>query len=76
MDLWLTVEGEERARNPGSPSLYVGMDFSAADLFYLRAGYVAGKYDQTNGASVGVGFSLDRFDLNLAKSLTPFDGDR
>lgn len=70
MDLWVTVEGEERTRNPGSPSLYVGTDFSAADLFYLRAGYVAGKYDQTNGASVGVGFSFDRFYLNLAKSLT------
>lgn len=70
MDLWVTVEGEERARNPGSPSLYVGMDFSAADLFHLRAGYVGGKYDQTNGASVGVGFSFDRFDLNFAKSLT------
>lgn len=70
MELWVTVEGEERARNPGSPSLYAGMDFSAADLFHLRAGYVAGKYDQTNGASVGVGFSVDRFDLNFAKSLT------
>ncbi len=70
MSLWVTVEGEERARNPGSPSLYAGLDFSAADLFHLRAGYVAGKYDQTNGASVGVGFSVDRFDLNFAKSLT------
>ncbi len=70
MELWVTVEGEERTRNAGSPSLYVGMDFSAADLFYLRAGYVAGTYDQTNGASVGVGFGFDRFDLNLAKSLT------
>ncbi len=70
MELWVTVEGEERARNAGSPSLYVGMDFSTADLFHLRAGYVAGKYDQTNGASVGVGFSVNRFDLNFAKSLT------
>ena len=70
MDLWLTVEAEDRARNPGSPSVYVGLDYSAADLFFVRAGYVSGKYDQTNGASVGVGFSFDRFDLNLAKSLT------
>lgn len=70
MDLWVTMEVEERTRNPGSPSLYAGVDFSAAGLFHLRAGYVAGKFDQTNGASVGVGFSVDRFDLNFAKSLT------
>ena len=70
MDLWLTVETEDRVRDPGSPSLYFGMDFSAAELLHVRAGYVAGQYDQTNGASVGVGFGLDRFDLHLAKSLT------
>ena len=70
MELWLTVEGEERARSPGSPSIYLGLDYAAADLLYVRAGYVGGTIDQTNGASVGVGFSLDRFELNLAKSLT------
>lgn len=70
MELWLTVEGEERARSPGSPSIYLGLDYSAADLLQVRAGYVGGTIDQTNGASVGVGFSLDRFELNLAKSLT------
>ena len=70
MNLWLTVEAEERVRDPGSPSVHFGMDFSAAELLHVRAGYVAGQYDQTNGASVGVGFGLDRFDLHLAKSLT------
>ena len=70
MSLWVTLETEDRARDLGSPSLYAGLDFSAADLFHVRAGYVGGELDQTNGASVGVGFSFDRFDLNLAKSLT------
>ena len=70
MDLWVTVETEDRAREPGSPSLYMGLSYSAADLFYVRSGYVAGQLDQTDGASVGVGFRLDRFDLSLAKSLT------
>ncbi len=68
--LWFTVETEDRARDPGSPSLYTGLNLSAADLFYVRAGYVGGKLDQTNGASVGLGFRVDRFYLNLAKSLT------
>ena len=68
--LWLTLETEDRARDPGSPSLYTGLNLSAADLFYVRAGYVGGKLDQTNGASVGLGFRIDRFYLNLAKSLT------
>ena len=70
MDLWVTVETEDRARDLGSPSLYMGLNFSAADLFFVRTGYVGGQLDQTDGAAVGVGFRLDRFDLNLAKSLT------
>lgn len=68
--LWMTLETEDRARDPGSPSLYAGLNLSAADLFYVRAGYVGGKLDQTNGASVGLGFRFDRFHLQLAKSLT------
>ncbi len=68
--LWATLETEDRARDPGSPSLYTGLNLSAADLFYVRAGYVGGKLDQTNGAAVGLGIRIDRFDLNLAKSLT------
>lgn len=70
MELWLTLETEDRARDLGSPALYAGMAFSAAELFSLRAGYVGGELDQTDGASVGIGFSFDRFDLDLAKSLT------
>lgn len=70
MDLWATVEAEDRARDPGSPSVYVGLNFSAADLIFVRAGYVGGELDQTDGATVGLGFRLDRFDLNLARSLT------
>lgn len=69
MELWLALETEDRARDLGSPSLYAGLEFSVAELFSLRAGYVGGKLDQTNGASVGVGFRFDRFDLHLAKSL-------
>ncbi len=69
-ELWLALEVEDRARDVGSPSYYLGLDFWAADLFSVSAGYVGGELDQTNGASVGVGFRVDRFDLHLAKSLT------
>ena len=70
MDLWLAVETEERPRDPGSPSVHVGLSFSAAGVVNVRAGYVGGQLDQTNGATVGLGFRFDRFDLNLAKYLT------
>ena len=70
MDLWLAVETEERPRDPGSPSVHVGLNFSAAGVVHVRAGYVKGELDQTNGAAVGLGFRFDRFDLNLAKHLT------
>ena len=69
-NLWMSLETEDRAKDLGSPSLYAGLNFAAADLFYVRAGYVGGELDQTDGAAVGVGFRFDRFDLNLAKSLT------
>ena len=69
MDLWLALEAEDRARKPGSPSLYAGLAFSVAELVSVRAGYVGGELDQADGASAGVGFRFGRFDLNLAKSL-------
>lgn len=69
MDLWLALEAEDRAREPGSPSLYAGLAFSVAELVSVRAGYVGGELDQADGASAGVGFRFGRFDLNLAKSL-------
>lgn len=70
VELWATLEAEDRARDPGSPSLYTGLNLSVAELFHVRTGYVGGKLDQTNGAAVGLGLRFDRFDLNLAKSLT------
>ena len=77
MDLWLAVEAEDRPREPGSPSLHVGLSFSAADIVQVRAGYVhirAGyaeeQLDDTDGATVGLGLRFDRFDLNVAKYLT------
>lgn len=70
MELWLSLEAEDRPRNPGSPSWYLGLDYSAGNLVHVRAGYVGGKLDQTDGATVGVGFRFDRFDLSLAKYLT------
>lgn len=70
LDLWASVEAEDRARDPGSPSVYVGLNFSAAEMFFVRTGYVGGQLDQTDGATVGLGLRIDRFDLNLAMSLT------
>lgn len=73
MDLWVAVEAEDRARDPGSPSVHVGLNFSAAGMVDVRAGYVhvrAGHArGQLDGATVGLGFRFDRFDLNLAKYL-------
>lgn len=77
MDLWLAVESEDRLRDPGSPSVHLGLNFSAAGIVHVRAGYVhvrAGyaeeQLDETDGATVGLGFRFDRFDLNMAKYLT------
>jgi hypothetical protein len=72
-DLRLTLAGEveDRWRNPGSPAVYLGSQFTAAveqALLQLRAGYVWNG-DHVDGAAVGVAIHYDRFDLGIAKSL-------
>jgi hypothetical protein len=71
LEAWLSVEVEDRLRDPGSPSLYVGSELSAGedDALLLRAGYVAGDRDQGDGARVGLGLRYERFELAIAKSL-------
>ena len=69
--LSLTLEAEDRWRNPGSPATYIGAEFTAGvgDVLYVRAGYVFGAEQQVDGAAVGVGLQYERIDLGLAKSL-------
>lgn len=71
LDLWLNVELEDRTRDLGSPSLYLGSEFSAGTTgaIYVRAGYVAGDVEQVNGAAVGAGLRYQSFDVAIAKSL-------
>jgi hypothetical protein len=68
---WVTVEVQDRLRDPGSPALYLGSEITAGsgDALFLRAGYVMGDIGQENGARVGLGLSYQRFDLSIAKSL-------
>lgn len=68
---WLALEVQDRPRDPGSVSLYIGSELTAgqADALVLRAGYVLGDLDQEDGARVGLGLRYERFDLSIAKSL-------
>lgn len=70
--LWVTTELEDRWRSPGSPSVYIGGQFTAGrgDAFYARAGYEAGETAQNRGAAVGIGLRYEGFDISLAKSLS------
>ncbi|MFQ5537896.1 MAG: PorV/PorQ family protein [Gemmatimonadota bacterium] len=68
---WIAVEVQDRLREPGSLSLYLGSEFRAGDdgQLFLRAGYVVGDIDQEEGARVGLGLQYERFELSIAKSL-------
>ncbi|GMV08238.1 MAG: hypothetical protein AMXMBFR53_45130 [Gemmatimonadota bacterium] len=68
---WLAVEVQDRLRNPGSVSVFLGSELAAGvdDALYLRTGYVVGDLDQEDGARVGLGLRWERFDLAIAKSL-------
>ena len=68
---WLSLEVQDRLRDPGAISVYLGSELAAGgpDALYLRAGYVIGDLDQEQGARVGLGLRYERFDLAIAKSL-------
>lgn len=76
---WLTLEVQDRLRDPGSMSLYIGSEFTAGDtdVLVLRAGYAVSDLDQEAGARVGLGLRYERFDLAIAKSLAiaPLTGE-
>jgi len=76
---WVTVEVQDRLRKLGTPSLYLGTEFTAEAeeaALALRAGYVfsdpLNKFqgsDPEDGVRVGLGIRYQRFDLSIAKSL-------
>jgi len=70
-DLLILVEGEDRLRALGNPSVSVGLEFGAgsADRIYLRSGAVFGSHSQTDGAAVGLGLRYERFSIDLARSV-------
>ncbi len=67
---WVTLEVQDRLRDPGNLAQYVGAELvvGEADALYLRAGYVWGDQDR-DGTRVGLGLRYERFDLSIAKSL-------
>ena len=68
---WLALEVQDRLRELGSLSYYIGTELTAgvSEALFLRAGYVLDDLDQEDGARVGLGFRYERFDLAIAKSL-------
>ncbi len=75
---WLAVEVQDRLREPGVPSLYLGTELTAGtgDALFLRAGYVLSDLfdrlpaaDPEDGARVGLGIQYGRLGMSIAKSL-------
>lgn len=75
---WVGLEVQDRLRDPGRPSLYMGAEFTAGsvDALSLRAGYVFSDLlnelegsDPEDGARVGLGIRYERLDMSIAKSL-------
>lgn len=68
---WLALEVENRLRDLGALSYYLGTELTAGrvDALSLRAGYVWSDLDPEDGGRVGLGLRYERFDLSIAKSL-------
>ncbi|MDH3271959.1 MAG: hypothetical protein OEN56_11525 [Gemmatimonadota bacterium] len=68
---WLALEVQDRLRDLGSLSYYLGTEFTAGlvDALSLRAGYVWSDLPSEDGGRVGLGLRYERFELAIAKSL-------
>ena len=70
---WITLEVEDRLRDPGNQAYYLGAELSAgtAEKIALRAGYAfpTGDSDAQEGTRVGLGLRYERFDMSIAKAL-------
>lgn len=70
-ELWLTLEVEDRARRLGSPAVYLGgelfLDATPDYRVQIRAGYGAGQGGVPAGGALGLGLTVQRFALGLAK---------
>jgi hypothetical protein len=80
LSAWLAVEVQDRLRDIGVPSLYLGTELTAGATdelaLQIRAGYVLSDLfgriqgsDPEDGARVGLGIQYDRVAMSIAKSL-------
>ena len=72
LDFRLSVEVEERWRDLGSPSVYVGTEVATTgtEVLSVRAGYAYGSDGEAGGPALGLGLRFNRFDLAVAWALT------
>ncbi len=72
MEIWANAEMEDRVRDPGSPLLYLGVEFVAGqeDQVFIRAGYGQGQTGQPAGMAVGMGIHYQQFEIEIGKSLS------
>ncbi len=85
VELRVVAEVEDRLRDPGNISVFLGSQISAQavgiDEVSVRGGYVWGgglDRNQTAGAGLGFGVRFDRFEFGIARSLSrggPASGD-
>lgn len=67
----VSLDVEDRLRNPGEPAVLLGAEFSAGteDRVYIRGGYTLVRATGLEGAAAGFGLRLDRFELEIARTL-------
>jgi hypothetical protein len=67
----VSLDVEDRLRDLGNPAVVVGAEFSAGtdDRVYIRGGYTLVQATGLEGAAAGFGLRLDRFELELARTL-------
>ncbi len=67
----VTLDVEDRLRDPGDPAVLLGAEFSAGtdDRVYIRGGYTLVRATGLEGAAAGLGLRLDRFELDIARTL-------
>lgn len=69
---WLHVDVVTRRLENTSPGINIGLELSLANSIFFRAGHAASAGQTSDGGfGLGLGLKYQRFEVNVAKTITP-----
>jgi hypothetical protein len=71
VSVWLHLDAVQRLRDASAPGINAGIEVILDNAIYFRAGHAsAAEGVSLGGNAVGLGLKYQRFDINVAKSVS------